>query len=141
MALHHGVSGHVVSITAALAPEATAQRTQAVIKAESLEVVHLMLPPGGRLPVHAAPGEITLFGLIGTLTLELRDRTLQIGPGEFVHLARGEPHGVYAENAAHALLTICLHREPPMRAKATTSPTGGCPLVYVPVHAAEVAAS
>jgi quercetin dioxygenase-like cupin family protein len=113
MALQHGASGEVVLLDA---HQAAPARTQAVIKVESLEVVQLALPPGGRLPVHAAPGEITLFGLWGTLSLELSDRTLQLGPHQFVHLARGEPHAVRTIGGACALLTLCLHREPPPQA-------------------------
>lgn len=113
MALQHGASGEVVLLAA---HRAAPPRTQAVIKAESLEVVQLALPPGGRLPVHTAPGEITLFGLSGTLTVELRDRTLQLGPNQFVHLARGEPHAVHTIGGACALLTLCLHRDRPKQA-------------------------
>ena len=123
MALRHGVSGRVVSIAepcAAAAPP----RTQAVIKGESLEVVQLVLPAGSSLPMHAAPGEITLFGLSGTLTVELGDRTLRIGPGDLLHLARGEPHAVRTAGGARALPTLCLHRVPPARTESATRPTG-----------------
>ena len=60
-----------------------------------------------------APGEITLFGLAGTLTIDLPGRRVQLGAGDFLHLARGVPHAVHAADAARALLTICLHRERP----------------------------
>jgi quercetin dioxygenase-like cupin family protein len=96
----------------ALASNAPA-RTTAVLKAESLEVVQLVLPAGGHLPTHSAPGEITLFGLAGTLTIDLPGRRVQLGAGDFLHLARGVPHAVHAADAARALLTICLHRERP----------------------------
>lgn len=132
MATRHGLSGQVVSLREPRDPQAPAQATQAVIKAESLEVVHLALPAGGRLPMHAAPGEITLFGLAGTLTLELHDRRLQVGPGDFVHLARGEPHAVHAEGQVRALLTLCLHREPPTHAIPSTGHTGPRPPVCAP---------
>lgn len=108
-----------------LADAGTAPRTQALLKAESLELVHLVLPAGGRLPVHAAPGEITLLGLSGTLTLELADRTLQLGPGALVHLARGEPHAVLSVGGARALLTICLHRAAPLRTDNLPAPADG----------------
>jgi quercetin dioxygenase-like cupin family protein len=100
----------------------TAPRTRALLKADSLELVHLVLPAGACLPVHAAPGEITLCGLVGTLTLELADRTLQLGPGALVHLSRGEPHAVRSDGGAHALLTICLHRTAPQRVEPRQAP-------------------
>lgn len=85
-------------------------RTQALLKAASLELVRLVLPAGARLPEHAAPGEITLQGLQGRLLLQLRDRTLLLGPGDLVHLDAGEPHAVHALADSRALLTLCLHR-------------------------------
>jgi len=106
----------------ALADAHRAPRTRALLKAESLELVHLVVPAGGGLPVHAAPGEITLLGLAGNLTLELADRTLQLGPGALVHMARGEPHAVRSTGGAHALLTICLHRTPPQRSDPLPAP-------------------
>lgn len=124
MALFHGASAQVVPLAAGRTADAPMPCTHAVIKAESLEVIHLSVPAGGRLPMHAAPGEITLFGLSGTLTLELHDRSLQVGPGDFVHLGRGAPHAVHSAEGARALLTICLHREPPSRTEISTRHTG-----------------
>jgi quercetin dioxygenase-like cupin family protein len=92
------------------------RRTHALIKAESLELVQLMLPAGAVLPEHAAPGEITLFCLQGCLVLRLRDRALRLEAGDLVHLAPGEPHAVHAEGDSRALLTLCLHRQPPAAA-------------------------
>lgn len=114
----------------------TAMRTQALLKAESLELVHLVLPAGRHLPVHAAPGEITLLGLVGTLTLELADHTLQLGPGDLVHLARGEPHAVHSVGGAHALLTICLHRAPPLCVDPRPAPVDARRSTAVPVPGA-----
>jgi quercetin dioxygenase-like cupin family protein len=124
-------------------PDATVPpRTQALLKADSLELVHLALPAGARLPEHAAPGEITLQGLQGRLLLQLRSRTLLLGPGDLVHLAAGEPHAVHALADSRALLTLCLHRpsllvgpaapqhgDGGLRHPRTTTPTGaaaGC---------------
>jgi quercetin dioxygenase-like cupin family protein len=89
------------------------RRTHALIKAESLELVQLVLPAGAVLPEHAAPGEITLFGLQGCLVIRLRERALRLEVGDLVHLAPGEPHAVQAEVDSRALLTLCLHRHPP----------------------------
>lgn len=92
------------------------RRTHALLKAESLELVQLVLPAGAVLPEHAAPGEITLLGLQGCLIVRLRDRDLRLEAGDLVHLAPGEPHAVHAQADSRALLTLCLHRQPPSAA-------------------------
>jgi len=89
------------------------RRTHALLKAESLELVQLVLPAGAVLPEHAAPGEITLHVLQGCLLVQLRNRDLRLGAGDLVHLAPGEPHAVHAQADSRALLTLCLHRQPP----------------------------
>lgn len=101
-----------------LAAQPAARRTQALIKADSLELVQLVLPGGAELHEHAAPGEITLLGLQGCLLLRLADRTLRLEAGDLVHLAAGEPHAVQAETDSRALLTLCLHRAPPAAASS-----------------------
>jgi quercetin dioxygenase-like cupin family protein len=102
-------------------PQPARRRTHALLKTETLELVHLVLPAGAGLPEHAAPGEITLFGLQGCLILRLRDRDLCLHAGDLVHLAPGEPHAVHAQADSRALLTLCLHRPP-----QTTSRVGCC---------------
>jgi quercetin dioxygenase-like cupin family protein len=92
------------------------RRTHALVKADSLELVELVLPAGATLPEHAAPGEITLFGLQGCLVVRLPDRVLRLEAGDLVHLDAGVPHAVQAEGDSRALLTLCLHRHPPAAA-------------------------
>lgn len=93
------------------------------------------------LAANAAPGEITLFGLSGTLTLELRDRTLRVGAGDFVRLARGVPHAVHSADGASALLSLCLHREPPSRNEIPNRHTGLRPPMCAPASGAAEAPS
>lgn len=114
MATPHATSGEPFALARVAAPATSG--SAAVIKADSLEVVRLRLTAGRGLPRHAAPGEITLLGLAGTITVVLDDRAVDLGPGDFLHLGRGAPHAVQAPQDADALLTICLHREPPRRA-------------------------
>ena len=45
--------------------------TTALLKARCLEAVRLALPAGTRMPRHAAPGEITLLGVSGRMSLVL----------------------------------------------------------------------
>jgi len=124
MATPRTTTAEVINLHAALVADPSA-RTQALLKAASLELVHLVLPAGARLPEHAAPGEITLQCLQGSLLLPLRDRTLRLVPGDLVHLAAGEPHAVHAQADSRALLTLCLHRLPPQAGTEAPEHGGG----------------
>ncbi|HVK31044.1 MAG TPA: cupin domain-containing protein [Burkholderiaceae bacterium] len=107
MAQTRARSGQVVR----LRPFGTAlagARTQAVLKAAQLEVVRLVLQRGAGLPIHAAPGEITLLGLEGRVELGLPTHKVELGPGDFIHLAAGEPHALHALEAVSLLLTLRL---------------------------------
>lgn len=112
MAIPHARSGEVISLRRAAEPAAAPPMpmTHALLKARQLEVVRLRLTAGKTLPEHAAPGEVTLLGLEGTLALILGQRRLLVGEGDLVHLAAGEPHAVQALEDCSALLTICLQR-------------------------------
>jgi quercetin dioxygenase-like cupin family protein len=107
MAQPHTRSGEVVALRPLGAALAQA-RTTALLKARQLEVVRLVLAAGRSLPQHAAPGEITLLGLEGQIELTTPSGRVEIGPGDFIHLAAREPHAVRAVRDASALLTICL---------------------------------
>jgi quercetin dioxygenase-like cupin family protein len=104
MAQTHAVSGQAVNVLATWPT-----RTTALLKADCLEVVRLSLPAGARMPRHAAPGEITLLGVSGRMSLLLDDRIVRMVPGDFVHLHAGEPHAVEAHDDVQVLLTLCLH--------------------------------
>ena len=107
MAQPHSRSGQVVPLPP-LADAPTPARTTAILKAEQLEVIQLVLAAGKTLPEHQVPGEITLLGLSGTLMLRTPQGEQALGPGDFIHLRRGEPHALTARDDASALLTICL---------------------------------
>ena len=120
MATPHAQTSQVISLREP-GSQPSQRRTHALLKADSLELVHLVLPAGAALPEHAAPGEITLLGLQGRLVVELRGQTLRLEAGDLMHLAAGEPHAVRAEADSRALLTLCLHREPPVPAPPPSS--------------------
>jgi quercetin dioxygenase-like cupin family protein len=107
MAQPHARSGQVVPLHP-LALASLAQRTTAILKAEQLEVVQIVLAAGKTMPEHHVPGEITLLCLVGKIVLRTPSAELQLGPGDFVHLSRGEPHALTALEDARVLLTICL---------------------------------
>lgn len=52
------------------------------------------VPPGYEIPMHVHHDEDELFYILeGTLTLMSQDGDTQAGPGSFVHLPHGIPHG------------------------------------------------
>lgn len=85
-------------------------RTHALLKAEQLELVHLVLPKGRQLSEHKAPGEITLFAIEGEMRVAFDGRIRHLTAGSVIHLSAGIPHAVEALTDASALLTICLLR-------------------------------
>ncbi|MDY0749063.1 cupin [Paucibacter sp. R3-3] len=83
-------------------------RTTALIKAEQLELVRIVLHAGKGLPMHQVAGEITVLCLEGRIDFETSTTHLSLEAGDIVHLACNEPHALSAVEDASALLTICL---------------------------------
>lgn len=107
MAQQHAQSGQVVRL-APWTDSSSDARTTAVIKAEQLEVVRVVLAAGKVFPEHRVQGEITVLCLQGRIIFRTPTSEQQMGPGDFIHLQRGEPHALEALEDASALLTICL---------------------------------
>lgn len=107
MALQHAQSSEVVSVRplGAVLPQAM---TSAVIKAQQLEVIRVVLPAGKSLRQHDTPGEITVQCLEGEVEFQVGPRTHMLQPGDFLHLAPRAPHALRALQDASLLVTICL---------------------------------
>lgn len=107
MAQHRIPSGQVVSVRplgAALAET----RTTALLKAEQLEVVRLVLQAGQTLREHAAPGEITVQCIEGRIEFSTPAGLQLLEAGDFIHLMGGEPHALRALADSSALVTLCI---------------------------------
>jgi quercetin dioxygenase-like cupin family protein len=100
-------SGQVASI-APLRAQLRSSRTAALLKAQQLEVVRLVLPAGKALPEHAAPGEITVQCIEGCIEFTTPSGAQRMRAGDFIHLHAGVPHALSAIDDASLLLTICL---------------------------------
>lgn len=107
MAQVHVQSGQVVSVRA-LGAGLAAARTTALLKAEQLEVVRVVLPQGAALREHQTPGEITVQCIEGRIEFTTPAATQVLEAGDFIHLRRAEPHALRALQDASALVTICL---------------------------------
>ncbi len=107
MAQPHVPSGAVVSVR----PRGTAlaeTRTRALLKAEQLEVVRIVLPAGTTMREHQTPGEITVQCIEGRIEFTTPAGVQTMAAGDFIHLPGGEPHALRALEDASALVTICL---------------------------------
>ncbi len=109
MAQAHHQSGERFAVKP-LGPRIEGARTTALIKAEQLELVRIVLHAGKGLPLHQVAGEITFLCLEGRIDFITSTSHLSLEPGDMVHLACNEPHALSADEDASALLTICLPR-------------------------------
>jgi quercetin dioxygenase-like cupin family protein len=107
MAQPHAQSGEVVSVLP-LGQRLGGARTTALLKAEQLEIVRIVLHAGKSLREHSAPGEITVQCLEGEVEFRTPGAVHMLHAGDFLHLRRGEPHSLAARRDASLLLTICL---------------------------------
>ncbi|WP_113519478.1 cupin, partial [Escherichia coli] len=66
MATPHAAPGELIDVRP-LGAALQQAKSVALIRSTHLEVMRLVLPTGGRIPVHQAPGEITVQCLEGVL--------------------------------------------------------------------------
>lgn len=107
MALLHTPSSEVVRIAPLGAALATSV-TSAILKANELEVIRVVVPRGKTLPQHQVPGEITLYCIEGEVELQTEGAVQVLGAGDFVHLQGGAAHALTGHTDASLLLTISL---------------------------------
>ncbi len=107
MALPHAESGQIVHVRPLgdRLPQAT---STAILKAEQLEVLRVVLPEGKSMKEHQTPGEATVLCIEGVVDFTSEAGTQQLHPGDFVHLAPRAPHALKAVQSASLLVTICL---------------------------------
>lgn len=75
----------------------------------SLTMFEMRLLPGGRMPVphHHRDWEETVYGLEGATAWTVDGRTVEVGPGETLHIPRGVVHG-FANRSAAAVACLCV---------------------------------
>jgi len=107
MAQEHVPSGQIASVRP-LGADLGSARTTALLKAEQLEVIRIVLLAGSEFREHRAPGEITVQCLEGCIEFSSPQGLHTMTAGAFIHLRRNEPHALKAKVDSSALLTICL---------------------------------
>ena len=107
MAQTHARPGQVVSVRP-LGDRLSSSRTTAILKADQLEVVRIVLGAGKQLREHSAPGEITVQCIEGRIEFQTPAALHVLEAGDFIHLRGNEPHALKATVDSSALLTMCI---------------------------------
>jgi quercetin dioxygenase-like cupin family protein len=89
-------------------PAPTGGPSRLLAKAETLEVRLLTLTKGREIPPHHARGEITVHCLEGRIAFTAEGKTRELGPGQMLILAAGEPHSLVGLEDAAVLVTKVL---------------------------------
>jgi quercetin dioxygenase-like cupin family protein len=106
MAIAHVEPGEAVTIVGSRVPYSNGTAT--IFKSKQLEVIRMVIPKGKEIPVHKAPGEITVQCLEGRVAFSARGRTQELGSGQLLYLTAGEEHALEGVDDAALLLTIVL---------------------------------
>lgn len=107
MAQTHARPRQVVSVRP-LGDRLGSSRTTAILKADQLEVVRIVLGAGKLLREYSAPGEITVQCIEGRIALRTPEASHVLEAGDFILLRRDEPHELEAIVDSSALLTLCI---------------------------------
>jgi len=89
---------------AEVAPESTVSRT--VVKAEGMRLVLFAFDAGQELTEHTAAVPVLIQALDGRFDVTADGRTVDLQPGDVVHLRTRVPHAVLATQAGRLLLTM-----------------------------------
>ena len=89
---------------AEVAEESTVSRT--VVKAEGMRLVLFAFDAGQELTEHTAAVPVLIQALDGRFDITADGRTVDLRPGDVVHLRTRVPHAVLAREAGRLLLTM-----------------------------------
>jgi len=102
MALTHAVSGEIVRLESL-----ETKYSQALVKTDQFEAIHLVVAAGASLPPHQVAGQLTLHCLTGCVKLTLADgQSKNLAAGDWLYLEGAAEHGVEGMEDSTLLLTI-----------------------------------
>ena len=87
-----------------VAADSTVSRT--VLKAEGVRLVLFAFDAGQELTEHTAAMPVLLQALSGVFDITADGRTVEISPGDVMHLGTRLPHSVVAKEPGRLLLTM-----------------------------------
>jgi quercetin dioxygenase-like cupin family protein len=108
MALAHAKPGEKIHLTSVASGAWTARAT-ALVKTDRFETAQLLLRAGETIPAHQVAGHVTLMCLEGSVTLQIGN-PVELGPGDWIYLERGQPHALAAHADSSLVLTILFDR-------------------------------
>ena len=83
-----------------------------LVKTTTLEIRRLTLSMGQELLTHQARGEITVHCLEGRIAFTAAETTRELGAGQMLVLAAGEPHSLVGLEDSSVLVTKVLPDSP-----------------------------
>ena len=83
-------------------------RTVILLKTDSLRLIFRSFSEGASLPMHKAPGPITVQVLDGHIEFMAGTRTTPVRKGEVLALESGVPHSVKALSNSAILITVAV---------------------------------
>lgn len=105
-----GTATHLTGIIGRVAPTATGPGASVVHRDDTTKIVAFEFDPGQELPDHAAFHPVLIQLLRGRVEFGLPDRTLELEPGQIVHLTPRLRHRVTALEPTTLLVTMLLPR-------------------------------
>src|ERR1019366_5355797 len=92
MSIQHTKPGEMIQLP--LGAALRNSKTMTVVKTADLELIRLVLPAGKEIPIHKAPGEITVQCLEGRVAFTAGGKTQELTAGRLLYLTAGEPYAV-----------------------------------------------
>lgn len=111
MSIPHLKSGEVVQLP--LGTALGGSKTTTLVKTSDLELIRLIIPAGKVIPLHKAPGEITVQCLEGRVAFTAEGKTQELTGGQLLYLAAGEPHALTGLEDTSLLVTLILPKRTP----------------------------
>lgn len=107
MSIHHSAPGEVINLLR-LKGELPRERTFAIVKTETMEVIRMFLPAGKKIPPHSVAGEITVQCISGRLTFNVEEKARELCAADWLFLAANQQHSLEAFEDSILLVTIYL---------------------------------
>lgn len=88
-------------------PRVAGHRQVVLVRRGPIAVVLFVFETDGFLREHRTEGEVVIQVIAGSLQIAVAGDDIELGPGEILSLAPGEPHAVRARRDSEMLLTVC----------------------------------
>jgi quercetin dioxygenase-like cupin family protein len=80
-------------------------KSTTLMKSDGLELIRLVVPAGKEIPPHRAPSEITVQCIEGLVAFEHDGHSLELRPGDLLHLCPQETHALKGIADSSVLVT------------------------------------